>query len=149
MLCLLLNVEWGRVALVTTDLLLPTIYDFDLIRTLKYLRVYLNSIICSVAVLAATNSDPYVALSTVTYFLEYQSVGVWLQKWRHAVSDAPVSRQWRRLASRVVVLVIDFPRVLRQLFGHDSLNIAINCVRPVIFHVREIVVVSLLISLPG
>ena len=47
------------------------------------------SIICSVAVLAATNSDPYVAVSIVACFSEYQSVGVWLQKWRHAVSDAP------------------------------------------------------------
>ena len=47
------------------------------------------SIICSVAVLAATNSDPYVAVSTVACFLEYQSVGVWLQKWSHAVSAAP------------------------------------------------------------
>ena len=45
--------------------------------TPKYLRVYLNSIICSVAVLTATNSDPYVAISTVACFLEYQSVGVY------------------------------------------------------------------------
>ena len=75
--------------LVTTDLLSPNIYDFDLMGISKYLRVYLKSIICSVPVLAATNSDPYATISTV----EYQSVGVWLQKWRHAVSDAPVARQ--------------------------------------------------------
>ena len=59
----------------------------------KNLRVYLKSMICSVAVLAATNSEPYVAVSTVACFLEYQSVGVWLQKWRHAVRDAPVASQ--------------------------------------------------------
>ena len=55
-----------------------------------YLKVYLRSIICSIAVLAVTNSEPYVAFSTVACFFEYQSVGVWLQKWRHAVRDAPV-----------------------------------------------------------
>ena len=38
-----------------------------------------QSLICSFAVLANTNSDPYVAASTVACFLEYKSVGVWLQ----------------------------------------------------------------------
>ena len=77
----------------TCDNRLPNIYDFDLMGTPRYIRVHLMSIICSVAVLAATNSDPYVPISTVACFLEYQSVGVWLQKWRHAVSDAAVARQ--------------------------------------------------------
>ena len=58
MLCLLLRVECGSVALVTTDLLSLNMWDFDLIGTPNYLRVYLKSIICSVAVLAAKNSDP-------------------------------------------------------------------------------------------
>ena len=71
--------------------------------------------ICSVAVLAATNSEPYVAVSTVACFLEYQSVGVWLQKWRHGVRDALVARQWRRLASSVVVVVTDLQRGVGQL----------------------------------
>ena len=75
--------------------------------TPKYLRVYVKSTICLVAVLAATNSDPNVAVSTDACFLEYQSVGVLLQKWKHAVSDTPVARQWWRLASRVVVVVTD------------------------------------------
>ena len=74
-LCLLLRVEGGSVALVTTDLLSPNIYDLDLMGTPRYLSVYLMSISCSVAVLAATNSDPYVAVSTVACFLDYQSVG--------------------------------------------------------------------------
>ena len=52
---LLLKVECGSVALVTTDLLSPNIYDLDLMGTPRYLRVYLISMICSVAVLAATN----------------------------------------------------------------------------------------------
>ena len=76
LLCLLLRVECGSVALVTTDLLSPNIYDLDLMGTPRYLSVYQRSIICSVAVLAATNSEPYVAVSTVACFLEYQSVGV-------------------------------------------------------------------------
>ena len=76
MLCLLLKVECGSVALVTTDLLSSNIYDLDPMGTPRYLSVYLISMICSVAVLAATNSDPYVAVSTVACFLEYQSVGV-------------------------------------------------------------------------
>ena len=48
----------------------------------RYLKVCLMSMICSVAVLAATNSEPYVAVSTVACFLEYQSTGVFLTKWR-------------------------------------------------------------------
>ena len=85
--------------------------------TPRYLKVYLSSTICSVALLAATNSEPSVAFSAVACFLEYQSVGVWLQKWRHAVRHAPVARQWRRLASSVVVVVTDLPRGLGQLLG--------------------------------
>ena len=88
--------------------------------TPRYFKVYLRSIICSVAVLAVTNSEPYVAVSTVACFLEYQSVGVWLQNWRHAVRDAPVARQWRKLASSVVVVVTDLPRGLGQSLGMIS-----------------------------
>ena len=79
MLCLLLKVECGSAALVTTDLLSPNINDLDLMGKPRYLRVYLVSMIYSFAVLAATNSDQYVAVSTVASFLEYQSIGVRLQ----------------------------------------------------------------------
>ena len=120
MLCLLLRVGWGRVALVTTDLLSPNIYDFDLMGTPKFLRVYLRSIICSVAVLAATNSEAYVVVSMVACFLEYHLVGVWLQKWRHVMREAHVAMQWRRLASSVVVVMTDLPRGLDQLLGMIS-----------------------------
>ena len=54
----LLGREWGTVELVTTGLLSPNMSALDLIGTPKYLRVCLMSTICSVAVLAATNSDP-------------------------------------------------------------------------------------------
>ena len=76
LLCLLPNVECGRVELVTNDLLSPNKYDFVLICTPKYLTVCLKSIICSLAVLDATNSDPYVAVSTVACLFEYESIGV-------------------------------------------------------------------------
>ena len=55
----------------------------------RYFKVCLMSMIYSVAVLAATNSEPYVAASTVACFLEYQQPGVLLTKWRHPVKDLP------------------------------------------------------------
>ena len=88
--------------------------------TPRYLKVYLRSIIFSVAVFVATNSEPYVAVSTIACFLEDQSVEVWLQKWMHVVRDAPVASQRRRLASSVVVVVTDLPRGLGQLLGMIS-----------------------------
>ena len=69
----------------------------------RYLKVCLMSMICSVAGLASTNSEPYVAISTVAYFLEYQSTGVLLTKWRHPVKDLPVAKKWFKLASMVVL----------------------------------------------
>ena len=71
----------------------------------RYLKVCLMSMICSVAVFAATNSEPYVAVSTVACFLEYQSRGVLLTPCRHAVKDLPVPEQWFKLTSMVVVVV--------------------------------------------
>ena len=75
----------------------------------RYLKVCLMSMICSVAVLAATNSGPYVAVSTVAWFLEYQSTGVLLTKWRHLVNDFPVAKQWFKLASMVMVVITASP----------------------------------------
>ena len=71
----------------------------------RYLKVCLMSMICSVAVLAATNSEPYVAVSTLACFLEYQSTGVLLTKWRHPVKDLPVAKQWFKLASMVQISI--------------------------------------------
>ena len=65
--------------LMTTDLLSPNIYAFIMMGTPRYLSVFLRSIICSVAVLAATNSEQYVAVSTVACLLENQNVGVVLK----------------------------------------------------------------------
>ena len=56
------------------------------------MSVYLRSIIWSTAVLAATNSEPYEAVSTVTCLFENQFPGVELMKWRTAVRDFPAVR---------------------------------------------------------
>ena len=75
------------VELETTDLLSPNMYALVMMGTPRYLSVFLRSMICSVAVLAATNSEPDVAVSTVTCLLENQSVGVVLKKCNTAVTD--------------------------------------------------------------
>ena len=75
----------------------------------RYLKVCLMSMICSDAVLAATNSEPYVAVSTVACFLEYQATGVLLTKWRHPVKDLPIAKQWFKLASMDVVVITALP----------------------------------------
>ena len=80
MLCLLLRMDWGMFELVTTDLLSPNMYALVMMGTPRYLSVFLRSMICSVAVLAAMNSEPYVAVSTVACLIENQSVGVVLTK---------------------------------------------------------------------
>ena len=73
---------------VMTDLLSPNMKLLLLIGTPRYIRVNLRSRIWSAAILGATNSDPYVAVSTVACLLEYQSVGVPLTMWRMAVTAA-------------------------------------------------------------
>ena len=75
-----------------TDLLSPSMKLFLLIGTPRYTRVYLRSTMWSTAILTATNSDQYVAVSTVGCCLEYQSVGVPLRMWRMAVTALPVTK---------------------------------------------------------
>ena len=87
------GVECGSVALVTTDLLSPNRKDLVVMGAPRYLKVCLMSMICSVAVLAGTNSEPCVAVSTVACSFEYQSTGVLLTKCRHPVKDFPVAKQ--------------------------------------------------------
>ena len=65
--------------------------------------------ICSVSGFAAKNSEPYVVVSTVACFLEYQSTGGLLTKWTHPVKDLPVAKQWFKLASIVVVVTTALP----------------------------------------
>ena len=68
------------VELMTNALLSPNIYALVMMGTPRYLSMFLRSIICSVAVLAATNSEPYVAVSTVACLFKNHSVGVVLTK---------------------------------------------------------------------
>ena len=110
------------VALMTTDLLSPNIYALFMMGTPRYLNVFLRSIVCSVAVLAATNSEPYVAVSTVACLFENQSVAVVLTKCDTAVTDFPVTMSWSRLASRNVVVTTLFLNGLGISFGISSLT---------------------------
>ena len=86
----------------------------------RYLKVCIMSMICSVAVLAARNSEPYVAVSTVACFLEYQSTGDLLTKWRNPVKDLPVAKHWFKLASMVEVVItashLPFPLTSKWYF---------------------------------
>ena len=52
------RVDVGILALSTTDLLSPNMQLLDLTGTPRYISVYLRSMIWSVVILAATNSDP-------------------------------------------------------------------------------------------
>ena len=76
--------------------------------------------ICCVPVLAATNSEPYVAISTVVCLLEKQSVGVVLTN--TAVTDFPVTMLWSRMTSKNVVFITLFPSGLDISFGISSLT---------------------------
>ena len=73
--------------LVTTDLLLSNMYALVMMGTPRYLSVFLRSMICSLAVLAGTDSEPFVAVSTVASLFKYQSIGVVLTKCNTAVTD--------------------------------------------------------------
>ena len=110
------------VELMTTELLSRNICAFVMMRTPRYLSVFLRSMICSVAVLAATKSEPYVAVSTVACLFENQSVGVVLTKCNTAVTDFPVTMMCSRLVSRKVVVIIIFPNGLGISFGISSLT---------------------------
>ena len=54
--------------------------------------------ICSTAILAATHSDPKVAVLTVASFFEYQSIGVLFYKFKMLVTDFPDNKMCIRLA---------------------------------------------------
>ena len=78
------------------------------------------SMISYVAVFVATSSEPYVAVSSVACFLEYQSTGDLLTKWRHPVIDFPVAKQSFKLASMVVVATTALPSGFGMLSGRIS-----------------------------
>ena len=96
------------------NLLSPNKKDLAQMGAPRCLKVCLMSMICSVAVLAATDSEPYVAVSTVACFLEYQSTGVLLTKWRHQ------AKEWFKLACMVVVVITSSPSGSGMLSGRIS-----------------------------
>ena len=105
------------VELMNTDLLSPNIYALVMMGTPNYLSVFLRSIFCSVAVSAATNSEPYVVISTVACLFKNQSVGVVLTKCSTAVTDFPVTMSWSKVASKNVVVITLFPNGLGISLG--------------------------------
>ena len=78
--------------------------------------------ICSVPVLAATNSEPSVSASTVTCLFKYQSIGMVLMKCNTAVTDFPVTISCSKLASMEVVVITLIPSCLGMSFGISSLT---------------------------
>ena len=98
-------------------------YAFVMMGTPRYLSVFLRSMICFVAVLATTNSEPCVAVSAVACLFKNQSVGVLLIKCNTAVTDVPVTMSWSRLASKNVMIISLFPDGLGISFGIFSLTL--------------------------
>ena len=78
--------------------------------------------ICSVAVLASTNSEPYVAASTVACLFEYQPIGVVLMKCYTAVTDFPVTISCSKLVFKRGVVITIIPSGLGIPFGISSLT---------------------------
>ena len=67
--------------------------------TPRYLSDNFRSINCSTHVQAAVYSDPYVAVSTVAYFLLNESMGITLRRCIMPITDLHVRIQCIRLAS--------------------------------------------------
>ena len=74
----LLSFPSGLVAALTTASLSPNAMEESQMGTPRHRRTRRSSMICSVQVLVATNSDPKVAVSAVDCNLENQSMGVCL-----------------------------------------------------------------------
>ena len=106
--------------MVITDLLSPNTYALVMMGTPRYLSVFLRSMICSGAVLAATNSEASVAVSTVACLFDYQSFGVVLMECNTAVTDFRVTISYSKSASRKVVVITVIPNSLGMSFGISS-----------------------------
>ena len=78
--------------------------------------------ICSVAVLAATNFDPYVGFSTVACLFECQSVGC-ITKCRIALTNLPMIASCNRFAPRKVVVITGFPNGSGASLGNSSVTL--------------------------
>ena len=90
-LCFFFNMDEGRVVFKITLMLSPISNEVSSRGTPNILSLYLISMIISVAILAATNSEPYVDVSTVFCLLVYQMTGVLLTYSRIPVTDLHVT----------------------------------------------------------
>src|SRR5687768_14363331 len=88
--------------------------------TPNILSIYLISTILSTPILAATNSDPYVAVSTPFCFLLNQSIGVLFNNISNPVTDLPVTLSWYKLASANIVIITSLPLALGIFLGISS-----------------------------
>ena len=77
--------------------------------------------ICSVAVLAPSNSEPYVTASKMARLFDYQSIGVVLMNCSTAVTDFAVTTSQNMLVSRNVGTIL-FLSVLVMTFVISSLT---------------------------
>jgi hypothetical protein len=93
-LCHLWSFPCGMEAVLTTDSLSPNIMAAPFTGTPRYLSEVRWSMICSVQVLMAMYSEPKVAISTVPWSLEYQSMGVEFHRCKTPVTDLPLIRSW-------------------------------------------------------
>ena len=84
--------------------------------------MFLQSMICLVTVRAATNSEPFLAVSTVPCCFDYQSIGMILMKCNTAVTDFPVTMSCSKLASRIVEDITQFPSGLGMSFANTCLT---------------------------
>ena len=87
------------VELVTTVLFSPSMYALVMMGTPRYLSVFLRSMICSVGVLAATNSEPYVVVSMMACLFENQLIRVVLTTCNTAVLGS-LTIWWASLSSQ-------------------------------------------------
>ncbi len=90
-LCLFFKVLLQVVVLITTLWLSPYVMVGPLIATPSILSWYLSSVLNSVAIVAATNSNPQVELSTVFCLLLYQRMCMLLTSNKTPEADLLVS----------------------------------------------------------
>ena len=103
-----------------TDSLLPNIVVGPLTGTPTCRSATRKLMVCSARVLAATCSDPNVAVSTVECCFEHQSKGVLLTWCRMPETDSPLMRSWCGLAPKCDVMVTSFPFGLGASKGISS-----------------------------
>ena len=101
--------EWGMDPLLTTDSLCWKRHKDSRIGTPRHCSICVRPAMCWMAVRAAANLDPHVAVSTVSCFFANHSTGVWFRQCSAPVTAQPVARSWQRLASLQVVVVTHLP----------------------------------------